>query len=218
MTTPGGTPGCTHRQCAHPERDRLLTGATLVTWARAAATVVLALAAARAHSLTLLVAALGVYWVLDIVDGAIARMFDQETRMGAVFDVLCDRVSAAAFYVGFAWYRPAMAVPVGIYLSEFMVIDLFLSIAFLAWPVSSPNYFYVVNRRIWRWNWSPIAKVVNGGLFAVLMLVTDNAWLCGVWAAALFLLKCVSVGWLARLRLPVPAGCAIEGHRVASTP
>jgi CDP-diacylglycerol---glycerol-3-phosphate 3-phosphatidyltransferase len=209
---------CAHRECAHPERERLLTTATLITWARTAATIALATGAARVHSLPLLLAALAVYWVFDIVDGAVARRFDQETRMGAVFDVLCDRVSAGAFYIGLAWYRPAMAVPVAVYLSEFMVIDLFLSVAFLAWPVSSPNYFYVVDRRIWRWNWSPLAKAVNGGLFAVLVLVTESPWLCGVWATTLFVLKCVSVGWLARLRLPVPTGCASAGRPVASTP
>jgi CDP-diacylglycerol--glycerol-3-phosphate 3-phosphatidyltransferase len=210
--------GCTHRECAHPERERLLTTATLITWARTVATIALATAAARAHSMPLLLAALAVYWVLDIVDGAVARAFDQETRMGAVLDVLCDRVSAGVFYIGLAWYEPTMAVAIAIYLGEFMVIDLFLSIAFLAWPVSSPNYFYVVDRRIWRWNWSPVAKAVNGGLFAVLVLATENPWLCGAWASALLTLKCVSVGWLARLRLPVPGGCAVEGHPVASTP
>jgi CDP-diacylglycerol--glycerol-3-phosphate 3-phosphatidyltransferase len=210
--------GCTHRECAHPERERLLTTATLITWARTVATIALATAAARAHSMPLLLAALAVYWVLDIVDGAVARAFDQETRMGAVLDVLCDRVSAGVFYIGLAWYEPTMAVAIAIYLAEFMVIDLFLSIAFLAWPVSSPNYFYVVDRRIWRWNWSPVAKAVNGGLFAVLVLATENPWLCGAWASALLTLKCVSVSWLARLRLPVPGGCAVEGHPVASTP
>ena len=78
-----------------------------------------------------------------------------------MLDVLCDRLSAAVFYVGFAWYDPTMAVPVGIYLAEFLVLDMFLSIAFLAWPVSSPNYFYVVDRRLWRWNWSKPGKAAQ---------------------------------------------------------
>jgi CDP-diacylglycerol---glycerol-3-phosphate 3-phosphatidyltransferase len=209
---------CHHRECAHPERERLLTSATVITVGRTAAALILALAAAREQSLTLLIWALGVYWVLDIVDGIVARALDQETRIGAVFDVLGDRLSAACFYVGYAWYEPSMAVPVGIYLAEFMVIDLFLSLAFLSWPVSSPNYFYVIDRRIWRWNWSPIAKVVNGGLFAIIVMTTKNPWLCGVWAAALLILKCVGLRWLTRLPLAVPGTCAFDRQIAPSTP
>ena len=40
-----------------------------------------------------------------------------------------------------------MAIPVSVYLFEFMVIDLFLSLAFLAWPIRSPNYFYAVDQK-----------------------------------------------------------------------
>ena len=47
-----------------------------------------------------------------------------------------------------------------------MVIDGFLSLAFLAWPITSPNYFYVVDRRLWLLNWSHPGKAVNSGLFA----------------------------------------------------
>ena len=142
------------REFARPEVERLATPATVLTFARTAATLILALGGAREGSLALLLWALGVYWVGDIADGVLARRLDQETRIGAVVDIMCDRLSAASFYVGFAWYDPSMAVPVGIYLAEFLVLDMFLSIAFLAWPVSSPNYFYVIDTRLWRWNWS----------------------------------------------------------------
>jgi CDP-diacylglycerol--glycerol-3-phosphate 3-phosphatidyltransferase len=222
MTTPGPSDrrggGCVHRECAHPERERLLTHATVITLMRTAAALVLALAAAKQRSLTLLVLALGVYWVLDIVDGLVARALDQETRIGAVLDVLGDRLSAACFYVGYAWYEPTMAIPIGIYLAEFMVVDLFLSLAFLAWPVASPNYFYVIDERIWRWNWSHVAKVVNGGLFAILVMATRNPWLCGAWASALFALKCVGARWLTQLPIAVPGGCAVDHAKARSAP
>ena len=63
-----------------------------------------------------------------------------------------------------------------IYLAEFMVVDCFLSLAFLAWPMRSPNYFYVVDRTLWLWNWSKPGKAVNSSLFAVLLLVTGWVW------------------------------------------
>jgi CDP-diacylglycerol--glycerol-3-phosphate 3-phosphatidyltransferase len=85
-----------------------------------------------------------------------------------------------------------------------MVIDCFLSIAFLAWPVRSPNYFYVIDRPIWAWNWSKPAKAVNSSLFAVLLLVTGAVWVGVAIACALLVLKTVSLVRLARIGLPVP--------------
>ena len=80
-----------------------------------------------------------------------------------------------------------------VYLAEFMVVDCFLSLAFLAWPIRSPNYFFVVDRPLWLWNWSKPGKAVNSSLFAVLLLVT-GWWQVGVViAAGLLVLKCVSL-------------------------
>ncbi len=203
--------GCSHRECARPGREAVLTAPTLITFTRTAASLVLGLLGAVHQSLPLLLWALGAYWVGDMADGAVARLTDRETRTGAAFDIMCDRISAATFYVGFAWYDPSMVAPVGIYLAEFMVVDLFLSLAFLAWPLVSPNYFYLVDRRIWIWNWSKPGKAVNSALFAVFMVWTRDAVVAGVIATALLGLKLVSLGWLTRLRLPIPGGCAHAG-------
>ena len=192
------------RELARPEAERFATPATVLTFARTLATLVLALWGAHDGSLTLLLWALGVYWVGDIADGELARRLDQETRIGAVLDILCDRLSAASFYIGFAWFDPSMAVPVGIYLAEFLVFDMFLSIAFLAWPVSSPNYFYVIDTRLWRWNWSKPGKALNSGLFAVFMVVTRDPWVASFVALCLLGLKVASIGWLMQLGLPIP--------------
>jgi CDP-diacylglycerol--glycerol-3-phosphate 3-phosphatidyltransferase len=172
---------------------------------RTVASVVLAGLAARSGSLTLLVAALVVYWAGDSLDGFVARIRGCETRMGAVLDILSDRFCAASFYLGLVWLRPEFAVPVFIYLAEFMVVDCFLSLAFLAWPVRSPNYFYVVDRPLWLWNWSKPGKAVNSSLFAVLLLVTGWVWLGAAVATGLLVLKCVSLVRLGRIGLPVPA-------------
>ena len=184
--------------------ERLLTGATVITAVRTVASVVLAATAAYEQSLTLLVVALGVYWVGDMLDGFYARVRDCETRIGAVLDIMCDRLNAAAFYIGLAWLQPDLSPAIFVYLAEFMVIDCFLSIAFLAWPIRSPNYFFVVDRTIWLWNWSKPAKAVNSALFAVLLLVTGWMWVGLVIATALLVLKCVSLRRLAQIGLPVP--------------
>jgi CDP-diacylglycerol---glycerol-3-phosphate 3-phosphatidyltransferase len=188
-----------------PAAERIATSATVITGVRTVAAVVLAGLAAQQESLTLLVAALVVYWLGDMLDGFVARVRGCETRIGAVLDILCDRFCAASFYLGLMWLHHEFALPVMIYLAEFMVVDCFLSLAFLAWPVRSPNYFYVIDRPLWLWNWSKPGKAVNSSLFAVLLLVTGWVWVGVAIAVALLVLKCVSLARLARIGLPVPA-------------
>ena len=190
---------------ADPARERIGTPATIVTFIRTAASITIAGFAASHGSKTLLVVALLVHWVGDSLDGQIARMFDCETRTGAVLDILSDRLCAASFYIGLAWLEPHLAPAIFVYLAEFMVVDCFISIGFLAWPITSPNYFYVVDRKLWLWNWSKPGKATNSGLFAVLLLVTHNMWLGLVIATALLVLKSVSLVRLVRIGLPISA-------------
>ena len=207
--------GAPDRIYADASTERLLTGATVITFIRTIATLALSMWGAYDESLTLLVTGLAVYWVGDTLDGEWARRFDCETRIGGVVDMVSDRLSCGAFYVGLAWLQPApfffsdepmelIAIPVAVYLFEFMVIDMYLSLAFLAWPIRSPNYFYVVDRRIYLWNWSRLGKAANSGLFAVLLLATGWWWLGLIIAVALLALKIVSLRWLLQLGLPVP--------------
>lgn len=194
-----------------PAAERIGTPATLITFARTAATIGLGVVAAYQESLGWLLAALAVYWVGDMLDGYVARTLRCETRIGATMDILCDRFCAAMVYFGLIWIQPDLWPAVALYLAEFMVIDLFLSLAFLAWPVRSPNYFYVVDEVLWRWNWSKPAKAVNSALFAVLLLALDRfagtqvAVGVGVAAAgALCALKVASVARLLRIGIPIP--------------
>ncbi|MET0838992.1 MAG: CDP-alcohol phosphatidyltransferase family protein, partial [Marmoricola sp.] len=135
--------------------------------------------------------------------GWVARVRDCETRTGAVLDILSDRLCAAAFYVGLAWLEPALAPAIFVYLAEFMVIDCFLSIGFLAWPITSPNYFYVIDRRLWLLNWSHPGKAVNSGLFAILLLVTGWMWVGLAIAIALIVHKSISLRRLVQIGLPI---------------
>ena len=187
------------------EAERIGTSATVVTGVRTVIAVVLAGVAAHQQSLTLLVAALVVYWIGDMLDGYVARLRGCETRIGACLDILCDRFCAAAFYLGLMWLKPEVSPAVLVYLAEFMVVDCYLSLAFLAWPIRSPNYFFVVDRPLWLWNWSKPGKAVNSSLFAVLLLVTGWVWVGVAIATALLVMKSASLVRLARLGLPVPA-------------
>jgi CDP-diacylglycerol--glycerol-3-phosphate 3-phosphatidyltransferase len=191
------------RVLADVARERIGTPATIVTFIRTAASIVLSAIAATQGSKTLLVIALLVHWVGDSADGQVARMFDCETRTGAVLDILSDRLCAAAFYIGLAWLEPHLAPAIFVYLAEFMVIDGFLSICFLAWPITSPNYFYVIDRRMWLLNWSHPGKAVNSGLFAILLLVTGWMWVGLAIALVLLTHKIVSLVWLMKLGMPI---------------
>ena len=91
---------CMHRECAQALTERVATWANAITLTRTVAAVVLALSGARTHSLTLLLSALGAYWIGDIADGFVARRTGTETRFGAAMDIMCDRISAAVFTSG----------------------------------------------------------------------------------------------------------------------
>jgi CDP-diacylglycerol---glycerol-3-phosphate 3-phosphatidyltransferase len=97
--------GAPERIYADATTERLLTGATVITFVRTIATLVLSMWGAYDESLTLLVSGLVVYWVGDTLDGEWARRFDCETRIGGLIDMVSDRLSCGAFYVGLAWLQ-----------------------------------------------------------------------------------------------------------------
>ena len=189
---------------ADPTQERLGTPANVITLVRTVAAVTTAGFAARQDSLTLLLLALAIYWAGDMLDGLVARVLRCETRVGATLDILSDRFCAASFYIGLAYLAPALVFPVMVYLFEFMVVDCLLSLAFLAWPIRSPNYFYAVDRPLWLWNWSKPGKAANSAIFAVLLLVTQSVALGLGVAVSLLVLKVASLVRLMRLGLPLP--------------
>lgn len=199
---------CGHHGCIRPGHERLLTGATVITFVRTVVSAAVMLLAAHDQNMAMLLVGLGLYWAGDILDGFVARSTDTETRWGAILDIVSDRFCAATYYIGFVWLVPHMWWPVGIFLFEFMVVDAVLSLAFLAWPLTSPNYFYLVDRRIWTWNWSKPGKAVNSAAVAILLELTRSVWVGAAIAIALLALKIVSFVWLAKLGLPMPKGCA----------
>lgn len=203
---------CDHHGCPPDRPDTLLAWPTLVTAIRTAASIAVGITGVAQDSLPLLLWGLGIYWIGDVADGALARLLDRETRSGAVADIISDRACAAIFYTGFAAHTPGMAVPVAIYLANFMVVDAWLSLAFLSWPLTSPNYYYLVDRRVWWWNWSKIGKGINSSAIAILMVVTSSAWLTGGIAVAILVIKLLSLARVIRMGAPAPAGCAVEAR------
>ena len=133
-----------------------------------------AVVAYRTGSPVWLVLGYAAYWLGDSLDGGVARYRKEETVSGAVFDIVCDR--ACAFFLAGAFLAsyPDVLGPLAIFLFQFGVLDTMLSLSFLLWPgIISPNYFYRVDRLIWRWNWSHPAKAVNTGA-VVLSLVLGH--------------------------------------------
>ncbi len=206
---------------ADTSTERFLTPATVITFIRTiACVVIIGFAISKgvpdgdefwSPALKLLTIALVVYWAGDSLDGQVARRMHHETRIGAVLDIMSDRFCAAAFYFGLAWLHPEFTLPVLLYLAEFMVIDFFLSIAFLHWKIRSPNYFYVIDQTIYRLNWSHPAKAVNSALFAVMLLVTQAWWLGAIVAGGLLVFKTVMLVRLAKIGLPIPEATTAPG-------
>lgn len=182
--------------------ERWSTWANVVTVVRLiACMIVFGIARANGDD-TLNLVGLGIYWVLDIVDGALARWLDQETRIGAQLDILVDRVLVAFFYLNYATFYPHLLLPVCLFLVQFMFIDHYLSNQFMRWPIKSPNYFYEVDRTIWRWNWSPAAKAVNTAAVTGVLVVSKNAIAGTAVCAAMLVLKVWSTYRLRTVKPP----------------
>lgn len=168
----------------HP-RESVRTLANLVTCLRTILGISFGVVALAQHSLAWLVAAYLTYWIGDILDGVLARLRKEETVIGAVFDVVCDRACTTVAAGAFVAIEPTVAVPIAVFLIQFCLIDTLLTLAFLYSPtVISPNYFYAIDAPTYQWNWSPAAKAANTSV-VVLMCLAGLAWTpVLIWAAA----------------------------------
>lgn len=182
-----------------------MTWANLVTALRGVLGIAIFTVAAFTHSEAWNFAGLAVYWLLDVADGFLARRLDQETRLGAQMDILCDRLLVTFFYLNYVWIYPELLVPVVLFLFQFMGIDHYLSNQFMRWPVKSPNYFYEVDRVIWLHNWSVPGKLLNSAVVTGLLVLTKSPWLVSAVAVGIIGLKIYSCIRLHRLPAPEPA-------------
>ncbi len=157
----------------------------VVTLIRTVLAVLIGATAVAHGDLRLLAVAYAVFWVGDIADGWTARRLGQETRVGAVFDIVCDRACTGILCVGLVASVPSVLPVVAVFVLSFMVLDSMLSMAFLCWPVLSPNYFHVVDRRVWQLNWSPLAKAANSAGVVGALAVGADAVAFGIAVAVL---------------------------------
>ena len=184
------------------QRERWQTWANLVTLVRlVSGLVIFAYAAVTRDELWNFIG-LGVYWSLDVVDGFLARRFDQETRIGAQMDILADRLLVAFFYLNYVMLYPQLIVPVAMFLFQFMGIDHYLSNQFMRWPIKSPNYFAAVDHQIWAWNWSPAGKLLNSAVVTAVLVLTKSAILGSIVCGAILVLKVWTAVRMARLPAP----------------
>ena len=186
-------------------RERWINLPNTITWIRILACVVVFMFAAHLQSETLNFIGLALYWLLDVVDGGVARFMRQETRLGAQLDILGDRLLTACFYFNYIQFHPYVMIPAMWFLLIFMVLDHFLSNQFMRWKLLSPNYFYRVDRIVWQLNWSPAGKVLNSTLVTIILVFTDWVVFACVVCAAITVIKIYCMVRLQRIDAPETA-------------
>lgn len=147
---------------------------------------------------------LGVHWLGDFSDGFYARLFRQETVLGAEIDIIADRVETLFFFLNFLHVRPWLFLPVTLYLVDFAFVDFYLSNQFRAFGLISPNYFYRVDRRVYNWNFSPAGKFANSTIVTLSLIFLPAGWwpLPAILACILIAIKLCSIDILRRKRRP----------------
>jgi CDP-diacylglycerol--glycerol-3-phosphate 3-phosphatidyltransferase len=200
------------RGCACEDPRQLLNAANVVTVLRTVASLALVATAAVQHSWPWLVAGYLTYWIGDSADGNIARWRHQETRFGAVFDVVCDRINCISCALVLLLFIDA-PWPVAVFLFQFVVVDLPLTLLPMRWPVLSPNYFHLIDRVAYTLNWHVVAKVTNTTLLITLLVFVPDQRVALVAATTVLLIKIWSLGRVLRLQVPtttphVPQGVA----------
>lgn len=183
--------------------ENLCTAANAVTLLRLVVSTILFAASAYLRNPALNLAGLAVYWVGDVADGFLARRLNQETLVGAQWDILADRLSVAFFYLNYLVLYRYLAPAIVLFLVQFMVVDHYLSNQYLRWPIMSPNYFYRVDQTIWRLNWSKPGKACNTGLITLLLLTTKSNAVVVPAVLVLLAIKLYSSARLLQLHEPI---------------
>lgn len=198
---PRGAGPVTGRPFGPREPGSAYSEANLVTLLRLVGSLVFfILAAVRGDPIANFIG-LGIHWLGDVLDGALARKARQETILGAEIDIIADRVEILFFYVNFLHFHPGVAVAAAVYVLDFAFVDFYLSSQFLKFDLISPNYFGRVDRRVYLLNFSPGGKFVNSTV-VTLLLIFLPAWQAAAAALAggLIVVKVYSIRRLARIR------------------
>lgn len=136
---------------------------------------------------------LGVHWLGDVLDGMVARRFNQETILGAEIDIIADRVETLFFYLIFLSFHPQLYLPAVVYIVDFAFVDFYLSYQFLKFGLISPNYFFKIDRKVYQLNYSPAGKFCNSTVVTLIVIFFPRLWLlAAIWAAGLIGVKIYS--------------------------
>jgi len=72
-------------------------------------------------------------------------------------------------------------------------VDFYLSYQFIKFDLISPNYFYKVDKNVYRFNYSPAGKFANSTIVPLLLIFLPRWWIIAlVWALGLIGLKLFS--------------------------
>jgi CDP-diacylglycerol--glycerol-3-phosphate 3-phosphatidyltransferase len=166
----------------------------IVTLVRLAASLVFFILAAVQNNPTLNFVGLGIHWLGDVLDGKWARLAKQETILGAEIDIIADRVETLFFYVNFLRFQPALYLPIAVYLVDFAFVDFYLSYQFVKFGIISPNYFFKVDRTVYRLNFSPVGKFCNSTVVTLTLIFLPRLQLLALaFACALIAVKVYSI-------------------------
>lgn len=128
--------------------------------------------------------ALGLQWVLDFLDGGVARWRRCETRFGACLDAQSDRVVLCLALL-VAWQTlPEAQLAIVLYLLYLVLLDGAMFVQAMQTGIRSTNYYYLVDRRAWQLCWSPGAKFATAVILPTLIL-TDDPWHSAIVVVAL---------------------------------
>ena len=198
---PGLPARCGVRGCGCEDPRQLRNPANLMTVVRTVTSLALVTTAAVQHSWPWLLAGYLTYWVGDSADGNIARWRHQETRFGAYFDVVCDRINCISCALVLLLFIDA-PWPIAVFLFQFVIVDLPLTLLPMRWPVLSPNYFFLIDPLAYTLNWHVVAKVTNTTLLITLLVFVPQQWVALVAATVVLVIKLWSLGRVLRLTVP----------------
>lgn len=145
---------------------------------------------------------LGIHWLGDVLDGLYARKFKQETILGAEIDIIADRVETLFFYINFLHFHPELFLPGAIYVVNFAFVDFYLSYQFLKFDIISINYFYKVDRTVYKLNFSPVGKFCNSTVVTIILIFLPQLKIiAAVFAVILIGVKSYSIHLLKKKEL-----------------
>lgn len=178
--------------------DSFYSEANIITLLRLLGSLVFFALAVIKQSPTYNFIGLGVHWFGDVLDGFCARKCKQETILGAEIDIIADRVETLFFYLIFLHFHPNLIVPAVIYILDFAFFDFYLSYQFLKYDIISPNYFYKVDKTVFKLNYSPMAKFCNSTVVTLILIflpqlqILAAAFACTLIAVKSFSIYCLN--------------------------